>query len=604
MKTNSLSPLLICIGMTTLLVSFQNCSRDSFDPNNSDDVSIAGILTGDAATGQRIYTTNCQSCHGALEASTIRGAKVATMRAAFISVPEMIPSNFRFSDAEMAGLEKYLEYADTGWDKIESCSPSVETTDLGLITNSEYQNLLRDIFNVPQATLDALDLPAEDVGGELSFDNEASLQHLSGNLGKFFVASYDLAEDIVNTKYPASVCGADTPEICARKQLQTAGLYAYRRPVSTAEINRLMALYTSGTDFASGMKKGIRGILTSGRFLTRTQFGSGQLDGYDVAARLAFFIWRSAPDQALMQKAADGSILQDSVLKSEIDRLLADDRSVAYENDFVAQWLDTKELMDSSVALERDYFKETQTFFREIRKGTNPVNDVMTAKYAYINSALATIYGISGVTATAFNKVTIPANLPRKGVVTQASLLTRTSGAGRTSPVKRGIYMRNKFLCLSIGEPPDDAGSLNEDDLGSMSIRQAMAQHEQRSTTCAGCHTKIDPYGWPLEFYGINAKYRTQYPGGFVVDGSSNLDEIRGGRINDAMDFTAALDRNLVYKSCVIEKQVRFATYRSLTEAEKCNVRNMTRRLFGNGASVKQVDIIKEIVTSPIFKGI
>lgn len=348
----------------------------------------------------------------------------------------------------------------------------------------------------------------------------------------------------------------------AKDSLRRFMAKAYRRPVSEAEVDKLMKLWDVGFQRGRSMERAMRlavqGVLTSPHFLFRVELDdrpqpgpAQELNAYQLASRLSYFIWASMPDDALSSKAADGSLLKPEVLKAEVARMLKDPKADALADSFAMQWLELERLTTRlpdpklyptwSEDLKKDMIQETRLFVMDIMRNNRSILDFIDGPYTYLNERLARHYGISGVRGTEFRRVSLEGTA-RGGILTQGSVLTATSNPTRTSPVKRGKWVLDAILGSPPPPPPPGADvippSVNAN--VTLTIREKIEMHRE-DPACANCHAKMDPLGFGLEnFDGVGA-WRDQengqkvdttgsLPGGVDFEGPVELKKILKGR--------------------------------------------------------------------------
>jgi hypothetical protein len=334
---------------------------------------------------------------------------------------------------------------------------------------------------------------------------------------------------------------------CANKILTAITHRAYRRPVSDADIQPLLAIYHSGRkdgSFDTGIEMALRAVLVSPDFLFRierdsaaAQPGSGQpgvhrVSDIELASRLSFFLWSSIPDDELLGLAEKNKLSDPAVLSAQVDRLLADKRSQAFVDNFAGQWLYLRNLAqvkpDQDVFPEFDptlreaFDQETLLFFRDILRENRPVTDLLSANFTYLNQRLAEHYGIPGVYGSQFRRVTLN-DKNRGGLLGQGSILTVTSYPNRTSVVQRGKWVLENLLGNPPPPPPPDIPALeaHAKDGRQLTMREQMEQH-RANPTCASCHARMDPIGFALENYDGDGKWRSK-DGGTVIDNSGKM---------------------------------------------------------------------------------
>jgi hypothetical protein len=253
----------------------------------------------------------------------------------------------------------------------------------------------------------------------------------------------------------------------------------------------------------------------------------------DLASRLSFFLWGTLPDQELLKVAGEGALRNSAVFDEQVKRMLADQRSQALSTRFAAQWLRLQDVdkvrpdgllfTNWDAALSEAFVRETELFFDSIVRENRSVLDLITADYTFVNERLARHYGIANVTGPEFRRVTLPE--PRRGLLTQGSILLLTSVADRTSPVQRGKWVLQVLLGAPPPPPPPNVPAL-EDTKGSadgrfLSVRERMEQH-RANPACVSCHRVIDPIGLALENFDVVGRYRIK-DNGVPVDSTGQL---------------------------------------------------------------------------------
>ncbi|MCH9724565.1 MAG: DUF1592 domain-containing protein [Planctomycetes bacterium] len=306
---------------------------------------------------------------------------------------------------------------------------------------------------------------------------------------------------------------------------------AFRRPVQSAELETYLKLFTrsaaSGRSFESSLRVSLKAILCSPDFLFLNEPGSAQISQHALAARLSYFLWSSMPDEELMSLANKGSLQQSGVLREQVERMLKSPKASAFTKNFAGQWLDLRDINftepDASLYPEFDELlrismvQETELFFEEILKKNLSLVNFVDSDFTFLNGRLAGHYGITGVEGQKFCKVNLPADSPRGGLLTHASVLKVTANGTYTSPVLRGAWILENILGQPTSPPPDNVGSIEPDIRGATTIREQLAKHRDIES-CAACHRKIDPPGFALECFdpigGFRDEYRTMAQAG------------------------------------------------------------------------------------------
>jgi Protein of unknown function (DUF1592)/Protein of unknown function (DUF1588)/Protein of unknown function (DUF1585)/Protein of unknown function (DUF1587)/Protein of unknown function (DUF1595) len=386
---------------------------------------------------------------------------------------------------------------------------------------------------------------------------------------------------------------------------------AYRGPyVDEADVKRFVALVDdqrkAGLSFTDAMIAGYTAVLASPAFVYLNE-KPGRLDDYALATRLALFLWNSLPDEELRARAIKGELSKTTVLRAETERMLADPKSRRFVDAFLDYWIDLRKMEDStpSVSLYNDYYlddalteaatAESQLYFAEMLRRNLPVRNVVDSKFTFLNERLAVHYGVPGVQGVAMRRVDLPADSPRGGFMTQASVLKVTANGTTTSPVLRGKWIMERILGYEIPPPPPVA-AVEPDIRGAVTIRQQLEKH-RADASCATCHSKMDPSGFALESFDVMGGWRDRYRG---VDEA--VPAVKGlGKNGQPFEYHWALP---VDSTGVLPDGRKFEGIRDLKELlltdEEQLARNMAKQLviFATGAPVRFSDRpqIEEIV--------
>ena len=323
--------------------------------------------------------------------------------------------------------------------------------------------------------------------------------------------------------------GPHDEEPCARTIMGTLARRAYRRPVTDVDLAPLMEIFEIGRaagGFETGIARALEALLTMPAFLMRAEVDpvgapAGTiypLSDVELASRLAFFLWRSIPDDELLDAAVRGRLRDPVVLERQTRRMLADRRAARWMSDFLGQWLQVRNLRtmvpdplrfpgyDST--LRDALLKETELFFESQVREDRSVLDLLRADYTFLNARLAEHYGIEGVHGSHFRRMAV-ADPARGGLLGHGSVLTATSYADRTSVVLRGKWVLETLLGSPPPPPPANVPPLPENDGRSKpaSLRERMEQH-RANPVCATCHADMDPLGFALENFDAIGRWR------------------------------------------------------------------------------------------------
>jgi len=250
-----------------------------------------------------------------------------------------------------------------------------------------------------------------------------------------------------------------------------------------------------------------------------------------LATRLSYFVWSTMPDEELLRAAKEKRLTKPGGMTAQLRRMLADPKSNALIENFAGQWLSLRELDrrkpdPAKFPLADDELldamkTESMLFANAILRENRPILDFLDGRFTYVNGPLAKYYGIPGVTGDDFRKVELD-GVQRGGIMTQASVLTLSSYATRTSPVIRGKWVLENILGTPPPPPPPDVPALEAKDIGTTaSLRQRLEQH-RANAACAVCHNQMDPIGFGLENYDASGRWRDK-DGNFPIDSSGKL---------------------------------------------------------------------------------
>jgi uncharacterized protein DUF1592/uncharacterized protein DUF1588/uncharacterized protein DUF1587/uncharacterized protein DUF1585/uncharacterized protein DUF1595/cytochrome c len=407
---------------------------------------------------------------------------------------------------------------------------------------------------------------------------------------------------------------------CSRQIVASMARRAYRRPVTRAEVDHLTGLVEmvrkQGDSFEDGLGIALEAILVSPNFLFRIEREEDPakpdtavpVSEYELASRLSYFLWSSMPDEELLRCAEMGKLRNPEVQRGQVRRMLQDPRARALVQEFGGQWLEFRGL--ESVQPDRDRFPdfedylrmsmrtETEMFFEAIVRDDRSILDFIDGKFTFLNERLAQLYKIPGVKGPEFRKVDLSANPERGGVLTQASVLTVSSYATRTSPVLRGKWILENLLNAPPPPPPPDVPNLDEASVGtSVSLRQQLEKH-RANATCAACHSRMDPLGFGLENYDGIGAWRTE-DGKFPIDAAGSLPDGRSFQGPEGLKKILREDRN-AFAECLTEKLLTYSLGRGLEPYDKPTVKAIVRKLAAN--DYRFSSLVLEIVNSLPFQ--
>jgi mono/diheme cytochrome c family protein len=408
---------------------------------------------------------------------------------------------------------------------------------------------------------------------------------------------------------------------CATKILSRMARLAYRRPVTTRDVQVLLEFFNAGRhdggSFDSGIQFALERVLVDPDFLLRvhrepaTPAAVYRLGDIEVASRLSFFLWSSIPDDRLLDLAERGQLTTPAILEGQVRRMLADPRSTdALVNDFAAQWLNLRRVEEVVVdpdrypnydeSLLQAFQRETEMFVASTLREDRSVLDLLSADYTFVNERLARHYGIPGIYGSRFRRVTLPNHDERGGLLAQGALLATTSYPDRTSPVLRGKFLLDNIFGLPVPPPPPGVDTnLAENKPGAVatSIRERLAKH-RTNPGCASCHSVIDPLGFALENFDVIGGWRTVDESGKPVDASGTT--LSGAKVEGLSGLRALLlEQPDQFPRTVTEKLLAYALGRRLEYHDRPAVRAIVRNMAAY--DYRWSSLILGIVKSPAF---
>jgi len=412
----------------------------------------------------------------------------------------------------------------------------------------------------------------------------------------------------------------------SRKQLSAFITAAFRRPATAADVEPYAKLFDAefaeSQDFLIAMRTAAIAVLCSPDFLFLKE-SAGKLNDLQLASRLSYFLMRRAPDAELLA----AKLTQPEVRRAQTERLLKSDALESFVTDFTEGWLNLRELEfttpDKQLYPEYDELlldsirRETRGFVTELIQNNLGIANLIHSDFAMINSRLARHYGIPGVSGLALQKVKLPADSHRGGILTQASILKVSANGTNTSPVIRGVWVNERLLGIQPQPPPPGIPGVEPDIRGATTLRELLDKH-RNSESCNGCHRVIDPPGFALENYDVIGGWRerfrsidkgeqvslkvegrkVRYRLGSPVDAAgelttgakfANLDELK-------QLLLASQDR---VAKCVADKLLTFATGREMGFSDRSEMDKIVAQSKTKNHAMR--DLIHAVVQSKIF---
>lgn len=492
------------------------------------------------------------------------------------------------------------------------------------LTRAEWRNAVRDVLGVTDDL--TTDFPADGSGGA-GFDNTADTLFVSPLLLERYLAAAQAAAQRCDR---SALLAALAPEFVLDRSgaafvIASFGRRLFRRPLEGSELSGLLAEFDSaraaadrelaGDSFERGLRAALRTALVSPAFLYRIErdrpgVTDWEIDDYELAARLAAFLWSSNPDERLLDLARDGRLRSDEVLASETERLLDDPRSDALADDFALQWLHVRELLTAAEpdrnrfpaytnALRSAMIGEARLLFRTVLREGRTLDELVSPGFTFLNEPLAKHYGIDGVVGDEMRRVVL--TTPRRGgILRLGAVLTVTAYPLRTSPVNRGKFILDEVLGTPPPPPPANVGFLPADEHqdDKLTARQRLERH-RADPKCAACHERMDPLGFALERYDAIGAWRDEF-GGAPIDDRAVLSD------GTDLDGISGLERYVLgekrseFVRAFSEKLLGYALARELRPNDRVFVDAIVARSAPDAFTVRS--LIHAIVESVPFR--
>ena len=476
------------------------------------------------------------------------------------------------------------------------------------LSREEYNRTIRDLVGLDLRPADQFPM---DFTGTSGFSNSANTLFLhTAHLDRYMSAAETVIDAAQKDK---SVWDRLTDNGNVEQSLRRFVRLAFRRPPTDKEMNSYLNHYQIQKGKGKNDKEAIgtvmKVILLSPNFLLKAEELSSvgkdtKVTQYDMASRLSYFLWASAPDQDLLSLAEKDQLQNDKRIREQILRMLKDPRSESLGRIFASEWLSTddvgprirKDPIDNpwcTETLMAAMREETSLFFHSLVMENEPIERLIDSNYTFLNAELAEYYRVPGIEGNKMRRVKINTR-QRGGILGHASVLATTSFPHRTSPVLRGTWILTTLLGTPPPPPPPDVPEIEVGGgrRAASTLREKLEVHRD-SKRCAGCHSQIDPLGFALENYSEFGRWR---------NGVDNRGELpNGARFRGPQGLKKALiDTRLDdLGKQLIRKMLSYALGRQLEYYDEAVVREIAQKLKGSGYPLK--DMVIEIGLSYPF---
>jgi hypothetical protein len=410
----------------------------------------------------------------------------------------------------------------------------------------------------------------------------------------------------------------------AREILTRFASRAWRRPVQPAEIERFLKPIEKaqelGDSFEVAVKSGLAAIMCSKSFLYLEEGNATKpeqkLTDSELASRLSYFLWSSAPDQRLLDLAREGKLHEKETLRAEVRRMLADPKAKEFAVSFPRQWLQLRKVgmfppdkvlyPDYDENLEQSMVGETLSFFSDILKRNGGLREFLNSDWTMLNERLAMHYGIEGIRGDEFRKVALKPEYHRGGLLTQGSVLSLSSDGTRHRPVHRGVWVLEAIVGKPPPPPPANVPALATPvaNAPKTTVREKLEQH-RADPNCTACHDKIDPLGVAFDNYDAIGRFRLVEESKDGTGDNPKLDA--SGMLPDGRKFADSVElRKLMvddvdkFATAITDKLATYALRRGMTFSDREELKQITDE--SKASDYQLASLIESLVTSPLFQ--
>jgi hypothetical protein len=466
-------------------------------------------------------------------------------------------------------------------------------------------------------------------GGELGgFDNMASVLGVDeAQYERYFNAAKALATEVfASDELRARFVSCELSDAgCVRASLEAAGLRLFRRPLAADELATYQRVYDAALELGdtplAALELAFQSLLSSAEFIYRIELDpqphsaeAHPLSSFELASRLSYFLWSSAPDETLLRAAADDSLTQPPVLAATVDRMLEDARSKRFVTQFAGQWLGARRVVSHAVVpslydwnplVARAASDEILLYFDDFLRSERSWSEFPVADVNYVDSTLAYFYGMPTPSVDGPMRVTFKED-HRAGFLGLAGFLALSSFDRRTSPSLRGRWILSNLLCAELPDPPPNVPKLeDEGDPSPLNVPEILERH-RRNPECAACHALFDPYGLALEEYDAIGRYRTTYTDGTAVDASTVLPASgahpEGLSLTGLDGLSGALASDPRLGECLGEKLFTYALGRLVSASDEPYLQQAQREWHGDGQPPTIHRLINLLVSTEPFR--
>ena len=523
-------------------------------------------------------------------------------------------------DGGSAGTAAGMSNGGSGGDGMLSCeSTTPGPAPLRLLTHVQYDNTIFDLLG--DGSHPSQTFPQENEVDGFS-NNVAANQAVPRLVEAFQSVAETLATRAVAERLDQiAPCAAGSDQTaCGHAFATDFGARAFRRPLEAAEsaiFQRLFDAYFP-QGYAKAIEITLRAILQSPQFVYRVdaaraptaETGAVILGSYEMASRLSYFLTNGPPDASLLDAAVNGKLATSEELEAQTLRLLGGARAQEMAGDFVGQWLGLSRLNGAArvatdvplgpTDLVDDWQQSFAAFVGDAIWTQGTMQALFTSSKVFVTPSLASIYGIAPPTGGGLATADVPGE--RFGLLTQPALMALLAHSDQSAPVLRGVFVRERILCLKVDPPPPEVNAMPPDVDPTATTRERFAQHTA-DPSCGGCHKLIDGVGFSFEGYDQFGRYRAQ-ENGLPIDTSGEVlesgEDALDGALTGAADLAARVAASPRARDCMATQWYRYAMGRVESDADECSLAEAKERFRTSNGNFRQ--LLLGIVLSDAFR--
>ncbi len=488
------------------------------------------------------------------------------------------------------------------------------------LTRAQFRNSIERLLGVQ---VDTTTLDPDSFNGDFAAVGASTVTTSSLGVERYHAAIEGaVAEVFADDSRRAALLGC-TPALddtsCVRGYLERLGRSAWRRPLSTEELDRLVGVATVANtqleDAIEGARWSTIALLESLHFLYRPELGEPRGDGalvhrdYELASRLSFLIWNSPPDDELLDAAGSGALDTKEGILAQVDRMLAvpegRESASAFAEDYMrldriaSQPKDTGLFPEYGAALQAAMVRDMREVWATVAFDRDAsMLEVFSTTDVYANAELAAFYGLdpSGLDSETYKSFTLPGDGTRLGILGKPGFLSQFANQREGSPTLRGKFIREAILCEHVPLPPEGVAlEIPESVEGTATTKRQRLEQHRSNRTCAGCHAMMDPLGLPLESFDAIGRYRTTEQG-LPIDPSGDFD---GVPVADSRELGSVMSQSDTVAECIVRKYYTYSMGHAERDVDEVVIQALAASFSVSGNRLRA--LIREIATSEAF---